>query len=132
MKSYFKLTLLCILVAFIAGCSETYEIKQAPIPSMSDYNGYLNVKNTDGKFVSETLTNTRLPAGTYKIILFPNSIQFKTLYVIADTQGKITFDYMLDKTYEIPPGFDGTAIGIIGLINSTRSTGLNIPVAFIR
>ncbi len=92
MKSYFKLTLLCILVAFIAGCSETYEIKQAPIPSMSDYNGYLNVKNTDGKFVSETLTNTRLPAGTYKIILFPNSIQFKTLYVIADTQGKITFD----------------------------------------
>lgn len=70
MKSNFKLTLLFILVIFVSGCSETYEIKQAPMPSMSDYNGYLNVKNTDGKFVSESLTSTRLSAGTYKIILF--------------------------------------------------------------
>lgn len=123
---------MCILVAFVCSCSETYEIKQASTPTMSDYNGYLNVKNTNGKFVSETLTNTRLSAGTYKIILFPNSIQFKTLYVVADAQGKITFDYMLDKTYEIPSGFDGTTIGVIQLINSTRSAALNIQVAFVR
>lgn len=112
-------------------CNEMYVLNYPPQPSHQDYFGYLNVKKTDGKFVTTTLEGPALPSDDYKIVVFPSSIEFKSLYIAVGKNGAASFEYKLDKTYEIESGYNGTVIGVLQLITSSQSDIINIPVVYM-
>lgn len=132
MKPIFNTILFAsLLILIMSGCEEHHTISNAPIPTLSDYPGVMEVRKTDGHFAKTEIPRTTLEAGDYKIIVFPKQLELKSYYVKADSQGNIEVEYKLNEEIAVESGYDGTVFGILQIINETRSGILNVPVGYL-
>lgn len=131
MKSLYKIMVLFSILSCFISCTDHYVNSLNPIPVETTYFGVMEVRKTDGSFATAQISNTGLPTGNYKIIVFPKAMELKSYYVKADAQGKIEIAYKLEKDIEVEPGYEGTVFGVLRIINKSGSRAINVPVGFV-
>lgn len=131
MKRVYKIFGFISIFVILFACETTFSTQQDLYPVETIYPGVMVVKKTDGQFAKAQIPNTKMQPGEYKIILFPSSMELKSIYIVADTQGNMEVEYKLDKVYEIEPGHDGVVFGALKIINLSGTSLINVPVGFM-